>query len=92
MGACPESVSKFREKSTFRHSRLFRPCGQAAAVLCLLASFYGLALIYSATYSYNTAQYVDTQFTAVCLGTVGYLAVAAFDMRRVARFYVPLSF
>lgn len=58
--------------------------------LCLLASFYGLALIYSATYSYHTAQYVDTQLTAVCLGTVGYLTVAAFDMRRVARFYVPL--
>lgn len=57
---------------------------------CLLASFYGLALIYSATYSYNTAQYVDTQLAAVCLGTVGYLAAAAFDMRWVSRFYVPL--
>ena len=60
--------------------------------LCLLASFYGLALIYSATYSYHTAQYVDTQFAAVCLGTAGYLAAAAFDMRRVARFYIPLFF
>ena len=57
---------------------------------CLLASFYGLALIYSATYSYNTAQYVDTQFTAICLGAAGYLIAAAFDIRWISRFYIPL--
>lgn len=57
---------------------------------CLLASAYGVALIYSATYSYHTAQYVDTQVMAIALGVVGYLAAAAFDTRSLARFYIPL--
>ena len=36
-------------------------------LLCLLASCYGIALIYSATYSYQTAQYVSTQAWYACL-------------------------
>ena len=35
-------------------------------LLCLLASCYGLVLIYSATYSYQTVQYVNTQAAAIC--------------------------
>ena len=58
---------------------------------CLLASFYGLALIYSATYSYNTAQYVDTQFTAICLGAAGYLIAARHSIYAGSHaFYIPL--
>lgn len=57
---------------------------------CLLASFYGLALIYSATFSYHTAQYVDTQLAAICLGAAVYLIAAAIDIRRFSRFFILL--
>ena len=59
-------------------------------LLCLLASCYGLALIYSATYSYQTAQYVSTQAAAICLGTAAYLLAAAVDIRPFARYYAVL--
>lgn len=61
-------------------------------LFCLLAAFYGLALIYSATYSYHTAQYVVTQFAAIAIGILLYLIAAALDVRTAARFYAPLFF
>ncbi len=92
MDTCPESVWRIVKKYLSVIRNYVVCVDKLLLFLCLLASFYGLALIYSATYSYHTAQYVDTQFIAVCLGTLGYLAAAAFDMRQVSRLFVPLFF
>lgn len=40
--------------------------------LCILASLYGLVLIYSATFSYNTVSYVRTQALAIVLGVLAF--------------------
>ena len=86
----PERLSD-RVKKVFSEIRQYvHQTDKLLLFFCLLASAYGVALIYSATYSYHTAQYVDTQVMAIALGVVGYLAAAAFDTRSLARFYIPL--
>ncbi len=60
-------------------------------LLCWLASAYGLALLYTATYSYQTDQYMRIQLIAIGIGTAGYLLATALDIRRLARCW-PLLF
>ncbi len=49
------------------------------AVAMLLSSAAGLALVYTATYSYGTARYLLVQACAVVLGYLGMLAVSRLD-------------
>ena len=58
--------------------------------LCILASLYGLVLIYSATFSYNTVSYVRTQALAIVLGVLAFLAAGAIDYEDAARFWPVL--
>lgn len=55
--------------------------------LCLTASIYGLVLIYSATFSYNTVSYVRTQAAAAMLGIFAFFLAGAIDYEDIARFW-----
>ncbi len=59
-------------------------------LIAIIASGYGLVLIYSATYSYNTMQYVNVQLFAVCVGILVYFIAAMFDIEFISRFWVPI--
>ena len=48
--------------------------------LCIITSGYGIVLIYSATFSYETSQYVNIQSIAVVLGIIVYCIVAAIPL------------
>jgi len=59
-------------------------------LLAVIASGYGLVLIYSATYSYNTIQFVNVQLFAICIGIVLYLFAAVFDIEFITKYWIPL--
>ena len=61
-------------------------------VLCILASLYGLLLLYSATYSFETTTYLKTQFAALLLGVLGYFILSMMDPRRILAAYPALYF
>lgn len=46
----------------------FKRADMVLLTLCVISSFFGLVVIYSATLSYDTAQYVIIQFGAIILG------------------------
>lgn len=56
-------------------------------VLCLTAAVFGLLLLYSATYSYQTDSYLKTQITALVLGVLGYFVLSLIDPRRLLAAY-----
>ncbi len=56
-------------------------------IFCLLASIYGLVLIYSATFSYNTVSYVRTQAFAIALGILVFFIANMIDYEDIARFW-----
>ncbi|MBQ1504258.1 MAG: FtsW/RodA/SpoVE family cell cycle protein [Oscillospiraceae bacterium] len=58
--------------------------------LCILAAIYGLVLIYSATFSYNTLEYIRTQAIALAIGIAAYLAVSALDPETLTRLWPML--
>jgi len=60
--------------------------------LCLTASVYGLLLLYSATYSFETTTYLKTQLAALFLGVVGYFALSMMDPRRLLAAYPVVYF
>ena len=71
----------------FSVRRYFRLLDKTLLFLCLSASFYGLVLIYTATFSYNTIDYVRTQALALGIGLVSYLALSPIDPGDAGRFW-----
>lgn len=56
--------------------------------LCALATAYGIVLIYSATYSFETMQYVETQILAAVIGIAIYLLAAAFNIEWLTKHWI----
>lgn len=56
-------------------------------ILCMLATAYGIVLIYSATYSFETMQYVNTQILAAGIGIAVYLFAACFPIERISKYW-----
>lgn len=56
-------------------------------MLAVIASGFGIVLIYSATFSYNTLQYVNTQIIATIMGIALYLIAACFDIEKITRIW-----
>ncbi len=53
--------------------------------LCVLTTTYGILLIYSATYSYSTLHYVNTQIFATVGGVIVYFIASKIDIDRFAK-------
>lgn len=47
--------------------------------LCLVASAFGLVLVYSATQWTHSNRYIMVQFAAICLGVLAYIAMSSVD-------------
>ena len=65
--------------NTLRLSKHIQKFDWLLAVAMLLSSAAGLALVYTATYSYGTARYLLVQACAVVLGYLGMLVVSRLD-------------
>ena len=75
-------------KEIFRAVRHYiRYTDKLLLMMCMLATGYGIVLIYSATYSYNTLQYVRLQGIAALLGVGAYIVASFFSMEFFTRYW-----
>ena len=65
----------------------FRLLDKTLLFLSVFASIYGLVLIYTAAFSYNTLDYVRTQALALGIGLVCFLVLSPLDTEDIGRFW-----
>lgn len=70
--------------------KYLRPCDSLLLLLCLLAAFFGMLLIYSATRSYGSNRYLIVQGAALILGLILFVFLSVVDANLIADRWILL--
>lgn len=72
------------------NKKSFKKFDFALLVTTILLCIYGIIIIYSATLSFNSTSYVETQTISTIIGLIAILVLMFFDYQILEKLYIPI--